>query len=226
MEFMYKNITLNKIFKEMIYYFSLSFLVIIFSTSSYAQFFPIEMTPVEQMPSGHYKLDKSHASLTWKVKHLGLSNYTARFTQFDANLNIDVKHPSKSDLNVSICVMCLATDFPFAAELDFDQVLASGKEWFNGDRYPEITFKSKSIVISDKKTAKVIGDLTMLGKTHPVTLNVTFNGAYQKKFLTNVPALGFSATATLNRSDWGFTTLIPIVSDKVDIIIEAEFDKI
>ena len=70
------------------------------------------------------------------------------------------------------------------------------------------------------------GDLTMLGKTHPLILHVIFNGAYQKKFLTNVPALGFSATATLNRSDWGFTTLIPIVSDKVDIIIEAEFDKI
>jgi hypothetical protein len=89
-----------------------------------------------------------------------------------------------------------------------------------------MAFQSKRIEITGKNTAKVHGDLTILGKTHPLTLNVIFNGAYQKKFLTNVPALGFSATATLNRSDWGLTTLIPVVSDKVDIIIEAEFDKL
>jgi polyisoprenoid-binding protein YceI len=184
------------------------------------------MTPIEQMPSGLYKLDKTHASLTWKVKHLGLSNYTARFTQFDAHINMDVKNPSKSNLNVTVCVMCLATDFPFVSEIDFDQVLASGKEWFNGERYPEISFNSKIIEITGKNTARIHGELTMLGKTKPLSLNVALNGSYKKKFLTNVPVLGFSATATLNRSDWGLTTLIPIVSDKVDIIIEVEFDKI
>lgn len=203
------------------------FLVVLLSTAqSFSPFFSLEMTPVENMPSGLYKLDKTHASLTWRVKHLGLSYYTARFTQFEANLKMDVKSPASSHLIVTLCVMCLKTDFPFAAELDFDEVLASGKEWLNGERYPEMSFQSKRIEITGKHTAKVHGDLTMLGKTHPLMLNVTFNGAYQKKFLTNVPTLGFSATATLNRSDWGLTTLIPIVSDQVDIIIEAEFDKI
>jgi polyisoprenoid-binding protein YceI len=221
-----KTDIINKRLKLLLWFLNVILLSSIISPTSYAQFFSLEMTPVEKMPTGLYKLDKTHASLTWKVKHLGLSNYTARFTQFDAYLNMDVKNPSKSDLNVTICVMCLATDFPFAAELDFDQVLASGKEWFNGERYPDITFKSKQIEVTGKNTAKVNGDLTLLGKTHPISLFVTFNGAYQKKFLTNAPALGFSATATLNRSDWGFTTLIPLVSDKVDIIIEAEFDKI
>jgi len=200
--------------------------ICISSAQSFFPFFSLDMTPVEKMPSGLYKLDKTHASLTWRVKHLGLSNYTARFTQFDADLKMDVKSPANSHLNVTICVMCLRTDFPFAAELDFDQVLASGKEWLNGERYPEMAFQSKRIEITGKNTAKVHGDLTMLGKTHPLTLSVIFNGAYQKKFLTNGPALGFSATATLNRSDWGLTTLIPVVSDKVDIIIEAEFDKL
>ena len=77
-----------------------------------------------------------------------------------------------------------------------------------------------------KNTGKVFGDLTLLGTTKPLTLDVTFNGAYRKKFLTNVPALGFSATASLKRSDWGMTSLIPLVADRVDILIEAEFDKV
>jgi polyisoprenoid-binding protein YceI len=216
----------RKPFRFLTLLLSVCLLLSLSAPSGFAQFFSVEMTPVERMPSGLYKLDQTHASLTWKVKHLGLSNYTARFAQFEADLKMDVKYPANSHLNVTICVMCLKTDFPFAAELDFDQVLASGKEWLNGERYPQMSFQSKRIEITGKNTANVHGDLTMLGKTHPLILHVIFNGAYQKKFLTNVPALGFSATATLNRSDWGFTTLIPIVSDKVDIIIEAEFDKI
>lgn len=184
-----------------------------------------EMTPLEQMPGGTYQLDKTHASVTWKISHLGLSRYTARFTKFDAKLTMDVKDPSKSQLVASVYPMSVATDFPFVSETDFDQTLATGKEWFNADRFPEIRFVSKRIQITGKNTGKIFGELTLLGKTKPLDMNVTFNGAYRKKFLTNVPALGFSATASLQRSDWGFTTLIPIVGDRVDILIEAEFDK-
>ena len=184
------------------------------------------MTPLEQMPAGIYQLDKTHASLTWKVSHLGLSRYTARFTKMDAKLTMDVKNPAKSQLQVTVFPMSVTTDFPLVSETDFDQTLATGKEWFNADRFPEIRFVSKSIELTGKDTGKVSGDLTLLGKTKPLVLNVTFNGAYQKKLLTNVPALGFSASATLNRSDWGLTTFVPIVSDRVDIQIEAEFDKV
>lgn len=184
------------------------------------------MTPLAQMPSGEYRLDKTHASVTWKVGHLGLSRYTARFSKMDATLVIDVKNPAKSELTAIVYPNSIATDFPFVSETDFDQVLATGKEWFNADRYPEIRFSSKRIEITGSNTGKVHGELTMLGKTRPLSLNVKFNGAYQKKLLTNVPALGFSASATLKRSEWGLSAFVPVVSDEVEIAIEAEFDKV
>jgi len=208
----------------------LSFLLIgssIASAPALAQLMTLpEMTPLDQMPAGAYQLDKTHASVSWKVSHLGLSRYTARFTQMDAKLVMDVKDPAKSQLVVNIYPMSVTTDFPFAAETDFDQTLATGKEWFNADRFPDIRFVSKRIQVTGKNTGKVFGDLTLLGTTKPLTIDVTFNGAYRKKFLTNVPALGFSATASLKRSDWGMTSLIPLVADRVDILIEAEFDKV
>lgn len=216
---------------QMIYKTSFGFALLLMSLMmpaiSHAQMISMpQMTPLAQMPGGVYKLDKTHASVTWKVSHLGLSRYTARFTQIDAQLNIDVKDPSKSQLTATIYPMSVTTDFPFVSETDFDQTLATGKEWFNADRFPEIRFVSKKIEVIGKDKGKIHGELTLLGSMKPLVLDVTFNGAYQKKFLTNVPALGFSATASLKRSDWGFTTLIPIVSDRVDILIEAEFDKV
>lgn len=183
------------------------------------------MTPLEQMPAGVYTLDKTHASVTWKVSHLGLSRYTARFSKIDATLTLDVKAPAKSQLVATVYPTSIVTDFPLLSETDFDQVLATGKEWFHADRFPEIRFVSQRIELTGKNTGKVFGDLTLLGRTKPLVLDVVFNGAYQSKFLTNVPAIGFSATASLKRSDWGLSTLIPVVGDKVDIMIEAEFDK-
>lgn len=195
-------------------------------SGSGAQMLPMpQPTPLAQMPAGTYTLDKGHASVIFKASHLGLSRYTARFSQIDATLTMDVATPAKSQLVAVVYPNSIATDFPFASETDFDQVLAKGKEWFNSDRFPEIRFVSKKIEMTGKSTGKIYGDLTLLGQTKPLSLDVTFNGAYLKKFLTNVPALGFSANATLKRSDWGLTTLIPVVGDRVDIIIEAEFDK-
>lgn len=183
------------------------------------------MTPLEQMPAGAYTLDKTHASVTFKVSHLGLSRYTARFSKIDATLTLDPKAPAKSQLVAIVYPMSITTDFPLAAETDFDQVLATGKEWFNAERFPEIRFVSQRIDVTGKNTGKIYGELSMLGRTKPLVLDVTFNGAYRSKFLTNVPALGFSANASLKRSEWGLSTLVPVVGDRVDIAIEVEFDK-
>jgi polyisoprenoid-binding protein YceI len=184
------------------------------------------MTAVSEMPSGVYTLDKTHASVTWKVSHLGLSNYTARFTSIDAELNFDTKDPTKSTLTASVDPASVRTDYPNAAEKDFDAKLAKGKEWFNAGEFPKISFVSKKITMTGKNTGDVTGDLTLLGITKPVTLNVTFNGAYLKKPFVEAPGIGFSATATLKRSDWGFKTYVPMIGDDVTLLIETEFHQL
>jgi len=184
-----------------------------------------EMTPWNKLPAGVYSLDKYHASLTWKVSHAGLSNYTARFKSFDAEITFDPADLSKSKVTAKIDPTSLETDFVATPEKDFNAKLAKGEEWLNAGKYPEITFTSTKIEVTGENTGKIHGDLTFLGVTKPVVLDAVFNGGYAEQPFTKKPAMGFSATASLNRSDFGFSTYVPMIGDKVDIVIEAEFGK-
>jgi polyisoprenoid-binding protein YceI len=182
--------------------------------------------PATEIPSGKYELDNTHASIIWKVSHLGLSNYTARFTDFSAKLDFNNEDPTKSSLEVSINPLSVRTDYPNKEEKDFDKKLAEDKNWFNGLKFPAITFKSSEVVKTSENAGVVKGELTMLGVTKPLELNVTSNGGYPKKPFAEVPALGFSATTTVKRSDWGFDTYVPTIGDEVEVMIEVEFHKV
>ncbi|MEL7048237.1 MAG: YceI family protein, partial [Pseudomonadota bacterium] len=120
------------------------------------------------VPAGTYKLDATHASLTWKVSHLGLSNYTARFSKFDATLDFDPAKMDQSKLTVTIDPKSIKTDYPLAATKDFDKKLAEDPEYFNANAHPEITFVSTAVEMTGEKTAKVSGDLTLLGVTKEI----------------------------------------------------------
>jgi polyisoprenoid-binding protein YceI len=184
------------------------------------------MAKVADLPVGVYTLDKSHASLTWKVSHLGLSNYTARFTEFDAKLTLDPKNPAAAKVEATINPLSVETDYPNQAEKDFNKKLAEGAEWFNGTKFPAIIFKSTKLAMTGENTANITGNLTMLGATKSVTLSATFNGGYtQKPFgAEGVAGIGFSATGTIKRSDWGFTTYVPAIGDEVQLVLEVEFE--
>ncbi len=184
------------------------------------------LTPIDQMPAGIYQLDKNHASLVFKVNHMGLSNYTAKFTDFSATLTYDPQSPAKSKLEVTVNPLSIKTDYPNPEKTDFDKELSTGETWFNAAKFPAITFASDSIfILSDNKTGIVHGNLTMLRVSKPLNINVTFNGAYKLKPVDNIPAMGFSATAEIKRSDWGLTTSLPTVGDTVKVLIEVEFSK-
>lgn len=184
-----------------------------------------DMTPYAEMPAGAYEVDKTHASLVWKVSHLGLADYTARFTSFDADLDFNPEDPTQSKLVVSVDPLSLETDYPNPEVEDFDKKLSTSESWFNAGAYPAITFTSTAIEMTGENTGKVTGDLEMLGVTKPLTLDVTFNGAYAEKPFGKMPALGFSAHGVMKRSDWGFDTYVPAIGDEVEIVIETEFHK-
>ena len=184
-----------------------------------------EMTPYTEMPAGVYEVDKAHASITWKVMHMGLAKYTARFTKFDADLNYNPTEPTQSTLKVTIDPTSIETDYPNPEKEDFNAKLATNEDWFNAGEFPEITFTSTAIEMTGENTGKVTGDLAMLGVTKPVTLDVTFNGAYAEKPMSAVPAMGFSGHTTIKRSDWGFGTYVPMIGDEVEILVEAEFEQ-
>jgi len=180
-------------------------------------------TPIEGMPSGLYKLDKTHASLIWKVNHMGLSNYTARFTDFDIDLDFQSQDINKSRVRATIDPTSIRTDYPNAETKDFDAELVNDAGWFNATQFPRITFNSTSVKKTSDNTGKLTGDITFLGVKKPITFDVVFNKALGMHPMANKPALGFSATGSLKRSDFGMNKYLSNIGDTVDIIIEAEF---
>lgn len=179
------------------------------------------MTPATDMPAGEYVLDKTHASLIWQVSHAGLTNYAARFTDFDATLTFDPKDPTKSKLNATVNPLSIQTDY-VVGERDFNKELSTDEKWFNAVKFPTIRFESTKIEKTGEHTGKIHGNLTLLGVTKPLVLDAVFNGAYAEQPFSKKPTLGFSATGKLTRSDWGLDTYAPMIGDSVTLRIEAE----
>ena len=180
--------------------------------------------PKSTAPAGAYTLDPSHASVTFKVKHLGFSNYTAGFDKIAGKLTFDPANPAAMAVEATIDVNSLDLNTPPAG---FHDELMSAM-FFESAKFPTITFKSTKVEVTGADTAKVTGDLTLHGVTKPVTLDTTFNGGWAANAFDGARA-GFSAHTVLKRSDFGMTSGIPApgtsmgVSDEVEVSIEAEF---
>ena len=180
------------------------------------------------MPAGAYTLDKAHASLIFRVNHIGFSDYTRRFKRFDAKLQFDPANMSRSSVTVSVDATSLETDYPSPKELDFNALLQNA-EWLDTAKFPQMTFRSSKVEVTAPSTLKISGDLTLRGVTRPMVLDATYNGGYEGHPLDPHARIGFSAHGTLKRSDFGMTVGIPApgttmgVGDEVEVIIEAEF---
>lgn len=179
--------------------------------------------PIEA-PAGTYVLEKTHASLTWRIKHMGMSNYTARFKRFDATLKFDPQDFSRSTVQASIDVGSLETDFVPANGQDFNAELRS-ETFFGVAKFPQASFVSRQVRRTGPRSMQVAGELTLLGITRPATLDVTLNGAMASHPFAKVPALGFSARGRIQRMDFGLNPMPQLtgVANDVEIAIEAEF---
>jgi polyisoprenoid-binding protein YceI len=180
------------------------------------------------LPAGEYTLDRSHASLLFRVNHLGFSMFTARFVNFDAQLQFDPKNLEQSQLTVEVDATSIETDYPTPETWDFNKQLQDS-DWLYTEKYPIMTYKSTKVTVVEDRVMKVDGLLTLKGVTKPVVLNVTLNGGWRGIPQDPNARVGFSARATLNRSDFNISFGIPGpsmpmgVSDEVDVIIETEF---
>ncbi len=168
--------------------------------------------------AGTYKLDPTHVNVTWIVSHLGLSPYQGRFNDISGEMTIDPAKPEAATVSITIKTASVDT---LSERLDEE---LKSDEGFNAAEFPEITFKSTKVEVMDGGKANVTGDLTMLGKTKPVTLKVNLVGTGKHPFAKK-DAVGFQATARFNRSEFGFTQWAPVIGDTVDLVIGAEFQK-
>lgn len=182
---------------------------------------PASTAPV---PAGAYTIDKAHTSLVFRVNHLGFSTYTGRFARVDAQLQFDPGNIAASRLEVTIDPRSIEADNAPSGFLD----TLAGKDWLDADRFPAMTFVSKSIERTGGNAFRIRGELTMHGVTKPVTLAARYNGGYAGHPYDPQARIGFSATGTLRRSDFGVSLGIPApgttmgVGDEVEIVIETE----
>jgi polyisoprenoid-binding protein YceI len=165
---------------------------------------------------GTYKIDPRHTQIIFEIQHMGLSNFFGRFSKVSGQLVFDPAAPESSALSADVDMTAIDTH---VSELDKELV-----DFFKADKFPTASFKATGITRTGDNTGTVTGNLSLAGVTKPVTLNVTFKGARNPPIPFQPYRIGFDATATIHRADFGLTHAIwsGIVGDDVTLLIEME----
>ena len=162
-----------------------------------------------------YKLDPTHTNVLASWSHFGYSNPYANFGDVEGTLVYDAADVAKSSVEVTLPLSGLNG---FSSK--FNDHLRSA-DIFDIAKFPAATFKSTKVESVGNGKLKITGDLTIKGITKPVVLDVTLNKAGEHP-MKKVPAIGFDATATVKRSDFGVGAYAPMVSDEVALKITTE----
>ena len=173
---------------------------------------------INELRAGDYSLDPEHAYVHFKVEHLGLSTVIGRFNAVDATLDFNPASFNEMKLDGVIDV----------ASIDMNnedlEVRLQGSEWFNTGRFPEARFQTRSVTLGQDNEFVLSGDFSLRGVTRSLSLNAVFKGGADN-LLTGKYTIGFAATGSFLRSDYGVDALAALVSDEVFVEIHAEFQK-
>ena len=164
-----------------------------------------------------FTIDPGHTYPHFKINHLGFSTMIGRFNETSGKLTIDMKNKTGS---VDITINAASVD---TAHKKRDDHLRS-PDFLNATEFPEITYKSTSVMIHDDKSAHVEGTLTIMGTSKPVALHVTTMNCgihpfdpKKQKFVC-----GFDAETKIKRSDFGITYGAPGIGDDMELFFEVE----
>lgn len=161
-----------------------------------------------------YTLDPAHTQVAFSIDRFGFNRVLGRFETIAGELVLDEANPANSSVRATIQIGSVDSGH------DTRDEHIRGERWLNAAQFPTAEFRSTSVRLTGERTAEVTGDLTLLGQTHPVTLNVTLN-AIGPAPNNQRPTAGFSATGTLNRAAFGSTTAANLIGDAVSLQIEA-----
>lgn len=193
---------------------------LVLTTPALAATVPAATAPTPDLTTaaaGKYAIDPTHTNVIFRVAHLGFSGYMGRFDTIEGSVQLDPKALEKSQLDVTIDAASINTNNG-KLEGELRDVA------FEVAKFKTIVFKSTKLTATDATHGTVVGDLTFHGVTKPVTLAVTLNGVGPHP-MTKKTAMGFSATGTIKRSEFGVMNWLPMVGDDVQLIIESELEQ-
>lgn len=162
-----------------------------------------------------YEIDPDHTQVLASWSHFGFSNPVANFGEARGTIVYDADNVSASSVQVTLPLSGLQAFVPA-----FNEHLRSA-DFFEAAKYPEVTFRSTQVETAAEGALKVSGDLTIKGITRPVVLDVTLNQAAEQP-MAKRQAIGFDATTTVRRTDFGLGLYAPGVSDEVTLRITTE----
>ena len=167
---------------------------------------------------GAFAVEPLHTRVLFGVSHFGFTTYYGEFSGVSGSLDFDPKNPSASKLDIRIPVASVSTTNAVLNDELKDE------NWFDTVKYPNISFKATKVTMTGPGKADVVGDLTLHGTTKPVVLHAVFHGAGVNP-LNKHYTVGFDASAKIKRTEFGVSTYVPLISDDVDIIISAAFER-
>jgi polyisoprenoid-binding protein YceI len=167
-----------------------------------------------------HDIDIAHSEIGFTVRHMMFAKVRGQFKKWNATLNFDAADPTRSRVEVEIDTASVDT-----REAQRDAHLRS-PDFFDAEKFPKMTFKSKRIVSAGPGRYEVVGDLTIRGATNEVKLDVEQTGSGKDPW--GKVRLGFNAKGAISRSKWGLVwnqaleAGAVLVSDKVEIDVEAQ----
>jgi polyisoprenoid-binding protein YceI len=165
--------------------------------------------------TGDYAIDPAHSTLGFVARHAMVTNVKGKFIDFTGSLHLDGSDPSRSTASIDVKMDSIDT-----GSADRDGHLKSA-DFFKTDEFPAMTFRSTSAEALGGDDYRITGDLSILGVTKPLTIDLEFNGAAKDPFGNE--RVGFEGKAEILRSEWGLTwnatleTGGVLVSDKIKL---------
>jgi polyisoprenoid-binding protein YceI len=174
-----------------------------------------------------YRVDPLHSSFYFSANHIGYTDVYGLFREWGGEITFDPKEPEKTKVKIEVKTESIDTNErrtqAQGGVRGRDEHLKSA-DFFNVKEFPTMTFESTKVEKTGEKTAKLHGNVTLLGVTKPVVFDVTFNklAPHPVPAYKGVMTAGFSITGTVKRTDWGMKFGVPGVSDEVKIMIGME----
>jgi polyisoprenoid-binding protein YceI len=177
------------------------------------------MQGLDDIPGGSYIVDTKETLVRYEVLHFGSSDYWGTFPGTTGTMRLDPKNLEATQLDVKVPVATVET-----TNRELDGELFSD-EFFDGETYPYLSFVATSVRRLGPRTLAISGKLSMHNVTLPVVLNATLIGGGPSPFNSKEIIIGFRATASVKRADFGLGKYVPIVSDETQIVISVAFKK-
>jgi polyisoprenoid-binding protein YceI len=172
---------------------------------------------INRITAGTYRTDPAHTLVGWKVSHFGFNDYFGQFGDVSGTLTLDPANPARASVDITVPVSGLSTA---SSGLTAHMQRA---DFFDQANHPTVRFVSTAVEVTQDRIV-IAGNLTIRGTTRPVILSTRFVGAGTNPY-NRKDTIGFHATTTIRRSDFGMSYAVPLVSDDVELTISAAFEK-